>query len=221
MISRTKSLTMRVLKTYVVAFAAMLVLHSTQSHAADIPDDLMIDLDSLTVSETEFVCLALNDYFEARGESLAGRLAVAKVVINRAMDKRYPTNVCDVIKQNKARVMHRCQFSWYCDGRPDTPYNRVSWIRSLKLAAAVLQKDSSIADPTGGALWYHAAFVHPSWADNLQVSGVVGGHIFYRDLEGSRYAKAAVKRDPMVPALHRFSEWVESREARTTAIASR
>lgn len=221
MISETKSLTMRVLKTYGVAFAVFLALQSAPVHAADIPDDFMVDLDSLTVSETEFVCLALNDYFEARGESLAGRLAVAKVVINRAMDKRYPTNVCDVIKQNKARVMHRCQFSWYCDGRPDTPYNRVAWLKSLKLAAAVLQKDSSIADPTGGALWYHAAFVHPSWADNLEVTSVVGGHIFYRDHKDSRYAKMSQQTDPMVPALHRFSEWIESREARPTAIASR
>jgi N-acetylmuramoyl-L-alanine amidase len=220
-ISRTVSLSMRFLRRYIFAAVAAVFVPAAVVHAGDIPDDLMVDLDSLTVSETEFVCLALNDYFEARGESLAGRLAVAKVVINRAMDRRYPANICDVIQQNKARVMHRCQFSWYCDGRPDTPYNNVAWERSLKLAAAVLQKDSGIADPTGGALWYHAAFVHPSWADNLEVSGVVGGHIFYRDLKNSRYAKRVQKRDPMVPALHRFSEWVESRQARPTAIASR
>jgi N-acetylmuramoyl-L-alanine amidase len=156
-------------------------LHVSSAGAGDIPADLMIDLDGLTVSEEEFICLALNDYFEARGESLAGRLAVAKVVMNRAMDKRYPKNVCAVIKQNKSRLSNRCQFSWYCDGLPDTPYNNVAWERSLKLAAAVLQKDSGIADPTGGALWYHAAFVHPSWAANLQVSSVLGGHIFYID----------------------------------------
>ncbi len=215
------SLTMRVLRSYIVAAVAAVFVPAAVVHAGDIPDDFMVDLDSLTVSENEFVCLALNDYFEARGESLAGRLAVAKVVINRAMDRRYPTNICDVIQQNKARVMHRCQFSWYCDGRPDTPYNSVAWLRSLKLAAAVLQQDSGIADPTGGALWYHAAFVHPPWADNLEVSGVVGGHIFYRDLKNSRYAKAAKKLDPMVPALHRFAEWVESLEVRPTAIASR
>ena len=221
MISRTVSLSMRILRRYIVAAVAAVFVPAAMVQAADIPDDLMVDLDSLTVSETEFVCLALNDYFEARGESLAGRLAVAKVVINRAMDRRYPANICGVIQQNKARVMHRCQFSWYCDGRPDTPYNSVAWKRSLKLAAAVLQKDSGIADPTGGALWYHAAFVHPPWADNLEVSGVVGGHIFYRDLKTSRYSKVDQKRDSMVPALHRFAEWIESREARPTAIASR
>lgn len=200
---------------------AVLLGRPADAVAADIPDDLMVDVSSLTVPESEFICLALNDYFEARGESLAGRLAVAKVVVNRTMDRRYPSNICDVIKQNKARVMHRCQFSWYCDGRPDTPYNRVAWRRSLKLAAAVLQKDSSIADPTGGALWYHAVFVHPKWADNLEVSGIVGGHIFYTDPEGERRASADHTRDPMIPDLHRFAQWVEAQEASTTAVASR
>lgn len=223
MISKTLSATMRLykFKTKMAALAAAFLMPVVAPLAGDIPDDLMVDLDSLTVSKSEFVCLALNDYFEARGESLAGRLAVAKVVINRTMDRRYPSNICSVIQQNKARVMHRCQFSWYCDGRPDTPYNNVAWTRSLKLAAAVLQKDSSIADPTGGALWYHAAFVHPSWADNLEVTSVVGGHIFYRDHATARQSRVAEIVDPMVPALHRFAEWKDAREQRPTAVASR
>lgn len=173
---------MRLFKGYGVAvLLSVFLLHDAGAGAGDIPADFRVDLVDLTVSESEFVCLALNDYFEARGESLAGRLAVSKVVINRAMDRRYPSNICSVVQQNKARVMHRCQFSWYCDGLPDTPYNSVAWLRSLKLAAAVLQKDTSIADPTGGALWYHASFVSPSWAANLQVSSVLGNHIFYTD----------------------------------------
>ncbi len=215
MICRTKAL------MFSAALLAMLFMRPADSVAADIPRDLMIDIGSLTVSKSEFICLALNDYFEARGESMAGRLAVAKVVVNRAMDRRYPSNVCDVIKQNKARVLHRCQFSWYCDGRSDTPYNRVAWRQSLKLAAAVLQKDSSLADPTGGALWYHAVFVHPKWADNLEVSGIVGGHIFYREPEGSRRAPDDSVRDPMVPDLHRFAQWVEMQSDQSTAVASR
>lgn len=223
MINQMKITSMRLqkYKLKITAIAALFLVPAVAPLAADIPNDVMVDLDSLTVSKSEFVCLALNDYFEARGESLAGRLAVAKVVVNRTMDRRYPSSICNVIKQNKARVMHRCQFSWYCDGRPDTPYNRVSWTRSLKLAAAVLQKDSSIVDPTGGALWYHATFVHPKWADNLEVTSVVGGHIFYRDLASKRQARVREPVDPMVPALHRFAEWVDAREQRSTAIASR
>ena len=212
---------MRILKKHIFAALMVFCLPTASALAADIPEGLMIDLDSLSVPESEFMCLALNDYFEARGEGLAGRLAVAKVVVNRAMDKRFPSSICRVIKQNKARVEHRCQFSWYCDGRPDTPYNRVAWSHSLKLAAAVLQKDSSLADPTGGALWYHASFVHPKWTEKLEVTGIVGGHIFYRDPSDSRYAKAALSRDPMVPDLHIFAQWLEARENKSTAVASR
>lgn len=215
MVQKTKAL------FFSLALISGLLVQPDLGNAGDIPRDLMIDVGSLTVSESEFICLALNDYFEARGESMAGRLAVAKVVVNRAMDRRYPSNICDVIKQNKAQVRHRCQFSWYCDGRPDTPYNRTAWRQSLKLAAAVLQKDSSLADPTGGALWYHAVFVHPKWADNLEVSGVVGGHIFYRDPAGSRHAQQIVGNDPMVPDLHRFAQWVESQSDQSTEVASR
>ncbi len=198
--------------------AACLVVYPLMSaSAADIPRDLMVDLDSLTVSKSEFICLALNDYFEARGESLAGRLAVTTVVLNRAMDPRFPANLCSVIKQNKNRaLLHRCQFSWTCDGRSDTPHNNIAWHRSLKLAAAVLQKDSSLVDPTGGALWYHSVFVHPAWADRLEVSGIVGGHIFYRDMEHVSAARGHEWRDPMVPALHRFAEWIDSRTPRPT-----
>ena len=220
-INQTLLLSMRVRHMRFVAICVALVLPAVPAAAADIPSDLMVDLNSLTVSESEFVCLALNDYFEARGETPAGRLAVAKVVLNRAMDSRFPVNICSVIKQNKTRVMHRCQFSWYCDGRHDTPYNRIAWRRSLKLAAAVLQKDSSIADPTGGALWYHAVFVHPPWADHLEVSGIVGGHIFYRDHEKVRISRGQEWRDPMVPASHRFAEWIDSRQPRSTTVASR
>ena len=213
---------MRSSKLRLIAAAVIACLiYVSPSKAVDIPSDLMVDLDSLTVTKGEFLCLALNDYFEARGESLPGRLAVAQVVLNRVMDSRFPSRICDVVRQNKTRSLHRCQFSWYCDGRSDKPYDRKAWRRSLKMAAAVLIKDSSIADPTGGALWYHAVFVHPKWADRLDVSGIVGGHIFYRDSESVRAVRNQERRDHMVPALHRFAEWVDRQEPRPTAVASR
>ncbi|MFL2770887.1 MAG: cell wall hydrolase [Rhodospirillaceae bacterium] len=220
--NQTKLLSTCTAKLRLIAAAVIACLiHVSPCKAADIPSDLMVDLDSLTVSKGEFLCLALNDYFEARGESLPGRLAVAKVVLNRVMDSRFPSRICDVVRQNKTRSMHRCQFSWYCDGRSDKPYDRKAWRRSLKMAAAVLIKDSSIADPTGGALWYHAVFVHPKWAGRLNVSGIVGGHIFYSDSESVRLVRSQERHDHMVPALHRFAEWVDGQKPRPTAVASR
>ena len=45
----------------------------------------------------EVMCIATAIYFEARGEPLAGRFAVAEVVINRMHDPRYPDDACSVV----------------------------------------------------------------------------------------------------------------------------
>ena len=65
-------------------------------------------------------CLALNVYHEARNEPMNGMYAVASVVINRVQDDRWPNNVCAVVKDGY-RGQHKCQFSWYCDGKSDRP----------------------------------------------------------------------------------------------------
>ena len=98
-----------------------------------------------------------------------------------------------MIKQNRTASLHKCQFSWHCDGKTDVPHNRSAWEKSLRLSSAVLNKGSVILDPTDGALWYHSDSVSPYWAASLQVSEVVGNHIFYRDRDNSRYAKPSTK----------------------------
>ena len=78
--------------------------------------------------ETAFICLALNTYHEAKNQSLVGQIATAQVVMNRVEDDRFPSTVCEVVKQDPTRpswedpekeypIKHRCQFSWYCDGK--------------------------------------------------------------------------------------------------------
>lgn len=191
------------------------------SHANDIPDDLNIDLSSIVVSKDELLCLALNDYWEARSEVMAGRIAVARVVLNRAMDPRYPSNLCDVVKQSRVSgVLHRCQFSWYCDGKTDVPYDPKVWRDSIKIAAAVVQKDSSIPDPTDGALWYHADFIRPSWALGYESTTIIGTHVFYREpIELTDIPK----RKPFIERLNAFADFVAERKyaAQQQKIASR
>lgn len=192
------------------------------ARAVDIPDDLHIDLSSIVVSKDELVCLALNDYWEARSETMAGRIAVARVVLNRAMDPRFPSNICDVVKQSKvASDSHLCQFSWYCDAKHDVPYEADAWRTSLQIATAVLQIDSSIPDPTGGALWYHADFVRPVWAGDYETTTIIGAHVFYRDPEPSR-SKAAAARKPFIHRMNAFSEYVTAKNnrKRNAAIAA-
>ena len=48
-------------------------------------------------------CLAQNIYFESANQPFAGRVAVANVVMNRADDVQFPTEICDVVYQAKLK----------------------------------------------------------------------------------------------------------------------
>lgn len=127
----------------------------------------------------EIECLALNIYFEARGEPSEGKIAVGHVVMNRVKDPRYPAQVCDVIRQGGARIRNRCQFSWWCDGRSDKPKDVQAWEESKAIARRIFWGHST--DITRGALWYHARYVRPYWRKMLVRGPVIGQHIFYYD----------------------------------------
>jgi len=131
------------------------------------------------------MCMALNLYHEARGEPLAGQYAVGLSVINRVRDKRYPDNVCDVVHQAKYHgwdqenpIRNQCQYSWFCDGHSDHPQDGKAMLEATVLAQYILT-DIKI-DITEGATHYHAAYVHPYWADHMTAVVQIGEHIFYR-----------------------------------------
>jgi len=127
----------------------------------------------------EIGCLALNIYFEARGEPELGKIAVAHVVLNRVADRRFPSTVCDVVRQGGEDELHRCQFSWWCDGQSDRPRNARSWEAVKTVAQKVYWGFSD--DPTYGALWYHADSVSPSWGKVFAPGPKIGQHQFYGD----------------------------------------
>ena len=132
-------------------------------------------------------CMAQNIYFEAENQSFAGKLAVAHVVMNRVEDLQFPNEVCDVIYQAKTRVnwkgnevpiRNQCQFSWYCDGKSDEPVDSKTWIKSLYIADLALT--GQYPDITEGSLYYHADFIYPYWADELQHVVTIDNHLFYK-----------------------------------------
>ena len=140
--------------------------------------------------ETAFICLALNTYHEAKNQSLIGQIATAQVVMNRVEDKRFPNTVCEVVKQGPTRpswedpkkeypIKHRCQFSWYCDGKSDVPKNEKAWKKAQEYAYLVLYNRIAI-DVTEGATHYHATYVKPSWAKTKTRTTRIESHIFYR-----------------------------------------
>lgn len=119
-------------------------------------------------------CLANNIYHEARGEGVTGKTAVAFVTVNRTKSNRFPSTVCQVVNQGSRG---RCQFSWTCDGKPDTIRDKASWQASLSIARKVLT--GSVEDPTRGAVYfYNHHVITPKWVRTTLRTARIGNHTF-------------------------------------------
>lgn len=135
----------------------------------------LFDAKSLAKSEK---CLAQAVYFEARGETVRGQIAVAQVVLNRVFSGYYPTTVCGVVYQNANRHL-ACQFTFACDGIPNVIREPDMWERARKIAKAML--DGLLWLPeVGKSTHYRAYWVHPSWIGEMKRMDRLGVHIFYR-----------------------------------------
>ncbi len=124
------------------------------------------------------ICVALNVYWEARDQSVAGQVAVAQVVLNRVEDPNYPDHACDVIADG-GEVLNRCQFSWYCDGKADIPPADRAWIQAVLIASAVYS-GSGHADMKG-VTHYHAIYVKPYWSNLMRTVMRIEDHVFYME----------------------------------------
>jgi|13_taG_2_1085334.scaffolds.fasta_scaffold02541_9 spore germination cell wall hydrolase CwlJ-like protein len=124
------------------------------------------------------MCMALNVYHESRSENLKGQVAVANVTLNRVADSKWPNDVCSVVEQGYTKGKQNCQFSWYCDGKSDTPTDTVAWARAVLVANDVMM--GYIPDITEGATHYHARYVNPYWVDSFTKTVEIGSHMFYK-----------------------------------------
>lgn len=120
--------------------------------------------------DSEMRCLAGAVYFESKGESLEGQLAVARVIINRAKSGRFADSFCGVVHQ-------RGQFSFVRDGdMPSIPEASRNWRVAVAIAQIALADGwDSRAE---GALFFHARRVSPGWGRPRLAS--IDNHIFYR-----------------------------------------
>ncbi len=126
----------------------------------DIPADL----------DEETRCLAGAVYFESKGETLNGQLAVAKVVVARRDSGRFASSLCGVVYQPS-------QFSFVRGGRmPAIPVASLDWKEAVAIAQ-IAMKDAW-QSPVEGALFFHARHVSPGW--RMQRLAAVDNHIFYR-----------------------------------------
>ena len=98
---------------------------------------------------------------EARGESFEGQAAVAEVIYNRCINRGQ--SVEQVIWADK-------QFAY--------PYGGEISQDTKEAVAAVFDYELLNLD---GAEYFHADYVLPSWAEDMEKVCQIGGHIFYKN----------------------------------------
>lgn len=128
--------------------------------AQSLPSDVSEDLE----------CLAGAIFYEAKGEPLAGQLAVAGVILNRAKSGRYPPSICGVVTQHG-------QFAFVRGGAiPAVDPDRADYRVALAVARVAL--GNGWDSPAPQALFFHARYVAPRWAKTRVAA--IGNHVFYR-----------------------------------------
>lgn len=120
--------------------------------------------------DAEMQCLAGTVYFESKGETLQGQLAVARVVLARVESPRFPDSICGVVFQ-------RSQFSFVRGGKmPPIRTGHRHWRNAVAIAKIAM--NDGWESPVEGALFFHARYVSPGW--RLQRLAAIDNHIFYR-----------------------------------------
>ena len=116
-------------------------------------------------------------YGEARGEPAEGRLAVARVIVNR-------------YQAGNASLQAVCekpfQFSCWNKNDPNEPKIRAVTYDDLTLreclSAVLAALDPRSVDPTQGSKHYHAVGTEAWWAAGRQPVAIISGHAFYNDV---------------------------------------
>lgn len=123
--------------------------------------------------EKEISCMANSIYYEARGESYEGKLAVATVIMNRTNSDKFPSSICGVTYQ---AVKGKYQFSWV----KTTTKKKSSddWDLSVELAKKVIFNQETHAFlQKSNALYFHSVHAKPRW--KFKKIARIGNHIFY------------------------------------------
>lgn len=124
----------------------------------------------MIITAAAATCLALNIYFEGRSESIDGQRLIAEVTMERVYTDGFPKTVCGVVWEDGA-------FSWTHDGKSDKPKDIDAWLTAQIIANETLLYG---CDLCSGATYYHTRDVLPYWADDMQMVGMYGNHVFYK-----------------------------------------
>lgn len=139
-------------------------------------DDIIHVKERINYTEKDVECLAKNIYHEARGETLAGKYAVAHITINRLKTGYWGNSICKVVYAKK-------QFSWTFSNRLGK-FEPTQWAESENIARRSLAgyRVRGLAN----SLFYHATYIRtPNWADIKNEAATIGNHVFYNRAKGS------------------------------------
>ena len=122
-----------------------------------------------TLSKAQLECLSKAAYFESKGESDAGMLAVIHTTLNRVKDTRFPNTICGVVYQ-------KSQFVW-------TKHNpkvkeKDQYERAKRLAQEAV--DGKHKDTSRGALFFNSLHKQPK---GTVCTVRIGGHSFYKPIK--------------------------------------
>ena len=165
------------------------VLAQTQSRLEE--ERIMAQLEREERWMPEIACLARNVYYEARGESRQGQLAVALVTLNRVENGLFPDSICGVVNERK-RVAKKgvvCQFSWRCESHTN-PKKLVSQKhQSYQVALDAIMHYTELTETLvpGSTLFFHAKHVRPHWRKYKLQIAKIDNHIFYTQKPGAKY----------------------------------
>jgi hypothetical protein len=146
------------------------------------------------VDPRQHACLSQAIYYEARGETQRGQIAVAEVIMNRVRSGYYPSSVCGVVYQGSHRSTG-CQFTFTCDGSLNHRPRGRAWDRAQRVATAVML--GYTRPITQGATHYHTHAVNPVWNSGLVETTSIESHVFYRfpnRSERAYYQEALARR---------------------------
>ncbi|MGL6010207.1 MAG: cell wall hydrolase [Shewanella oncorhynchi] len=126
------------------------------------------------------MALALNLFFEARGEGEAGMRAVADTVITRVESPSYPDNVVGVVLQRK-------QFSWANSLSERSIFGLMSKQgEALRINPEAYRKAERVArmaldkgHKKRPFIHFHSVKIKPYWAKSM-LGHRIGNHIFYK-----------------------------------------
>ncbi|WP_445620484.1 cell wall hydrolase [Kushneria sp. Sum13] len=121
-------------------------------------------------------CLARSIYWETKGTNQREMEAVASVIMNRLGSSGFPPTLCGVVQEGSETGS--CQFSWWCDGRPDEANELGEYAAAREVARRAL--NGSLRDRTRGALFFHHRGMTPSWASSFVETAETGEFLFYR-----------------------------------------